>query len=212
MGSPLYTELLERAAEDVEAGGPAWTILSAHVAPGRGDAIALRLMAAVHRLVLNGKAPALAQHYPSVDGGRGVSGAWEAFRGVLEERGSDLRSLVSLPCQTNEVGRCAPLAFGFLEVVAESGLPLRLLEPGASAGLNLRWDHSATEAGESSGVTPEGRSLSAASGRTRPRGRRRSRWSRAVAATCGRSTPRAWRITSLCAPPSGPTRSAGSSV
>jgi hypothetical protein len=30
---------------------------------------------------------------------------------------------------------------GFLEVVRQTGLPLRLLEIGASAGLNLRWDH-----------------------------------------------------------------------
>ncbi len=42
--------------------------------------------------------------------------------------------------QTNEVGRCAALLFGFLAVAAETQLPLRLLEVGASAGLNLRWD------------------------------------------------------------------------
>jgi len=42
--------------------------------------------------------------------------------------------------QTNEVGRCAALIFGFLAVAEETELPLRLLEVGASAGLNLRWD------------------------------------------------------------------------
>ncbi|MFN7925746.1 MAG: DUF2332 domain-containing protein [Bryobacteraceae bacterium] len=30
---------------------------------------------------------------------------------------------------------------GFLEIANRTGLPLRLLEIGASAGLNLRWDH-----------------------------------------------------------------------
>ena len=44
------------------------------------------------------------------------------------------------PVQTNEVGRSRALALGFLAVAAETGLPLRLLELGSSAGLNLRWD------------------------------------------------------------------------
>lgn len=44
------------------------------------------------------------------------------------------------PVQTNEVGRCAALLPGFLAVTAAVGLPLRLLEVGASAGLNLQWD------------------------------------------------------------------------
>jgi hypothetical protein len=43
--------------------------------------------------------------------------------------------------QTNEVERSRALLPGFLEVVRQTGLPLRLLEIGASAGLNLRWDH-----------------------------------------------------------------------
>jgi len=42
--------------------------------------------------------------------------------------------------QTNEVGRSAALVGGFVEVARRSALPLRLLELGASAGLNLRWD------------------------------------------------------------------------
>ena len=45
------------------------------------------------------------------------------------------------PPQTNEVGRSAVLLGGFLRVAAATGLPLRLLEIGASAGLNLIWDH-----------------------------------------------------------------------
>src|SRR5262249_4531229 len=40
----------------------------------------------------------------------------------------------------NEVGRSAVLVGGFLIVARESGLPLRLLELGTSAGLNLRFD------------------------------------------------------------------------
>ena len=141
MGSPLYAHLLERAAEDAGAGGPVYELLEPFDAPSlRADALALRLMAAVHRLVLGGQAPGLAAHYPSAGGSAALDGAWPAFRDVVADRREHLRSLVVLPCQTNEVGRCAALAFGFLEVAQRYRRPLRLLEVGASAGLSLRFD------------------------------------------------------------------------
>jgi hypothetical protein len=98
-------------------------------------------MAAVHRLVLAGEAERLAAHYPTAGGQAGIAGAWDAFRELVADRRERLQPLVGRPCQTNEVGRCAPLAFGFLELAARSGLPLRLLEVGSSGGLNLRLDH-----------------------------------------------------------------------
>jgi hypothetical protein len=58
-----------------------------------------------------------------------------------------LRELVHRPVQTNEVGRCAALLGGFLEVARHTGLPLRLLEVGAAGGLILRWDQYRYEAG-----------------------------------------------------------------
>ena len=113
-----------------------------------GSALALRFLGAVHRLVLEGRAPALARHYPSAGGEAGLEGAWAAFRDTLEQQRDTLRGLVHRPCQTNEVGRAAALFGGFLLVARETGLPLRLLEIGASAGLNLRWDHYRYEQGD----------------------------------------------------------------
>ena len=107
----------------------------------RASALALRFLGAVHRLVLEGRAPALARHYPSAGGEAGLEGAWAAFRDTLEQHRDTLRTLVHRPCQTNEVGRSAALFGGFLLVARETALPLRLLELGASAGLLLRWDH-----------------------------------------------------------------------
>ncbi len=141
LGSPLYATLLRAASADVVAEGPAWDVLGDAATRDTGDALALRLMAAVHRLVLTRRAPALALHYPSVGGTAGIHGAADAFLALLAERRDDLAPLVALPCQTNEVGRCAALVPGFLTVAAASRRPLRLLEVGASAGLNLRWDH-----------------------------------------------------------------------
>jgi hypothetical protein len=139
MGSPLYGSLLARAAGDVEAGGPCWTVLAPHLAPARGDAVALRFMAAVHRLVLTGQAPELARYYPSAGGDAAAGAAWEAFRDTVESHAGGLVEGTARPCQTNEVGRAAGLVCAFLEV-ASLGLPLRLLEVGAAAGLVLRWD------------------------------------------------------------------------
>lgn len=140
LGSGLYADLLEAAARDCETGGPTWDVLAPHVTRDSGSALALRLMAGVHRLVLQGDAPQLTPHYPSVGGDAGSDGAWPAFREVLVAHGDVLRDLVAKPCQTNEVGRCAALLGGFLTVAAQTGLPLRIIEIGASAGLNLRWD------------------------------------------------------------------------
>lgn len=140
LGSPLYQELLLRAAADVEAGGPTWEVLKGHEEDPPTSALALRLMGSVHRLVLSSEAPDLARFFPSA-GGRGlIEQAWPAFRSVLSQQCERLRQLVTRPVQTNEVGRSAALLGGFLLIAREARLPLRLLEIGASAGLNLRWD------------------------------------------------------------------------
>ena len=147
LGSRLYARLLERASDDVEAGGPSWVVLKGHESDPHGSLLPLRLMGGAHRLALEGKAPALARHYPSAGGELGRDGAWEAFRDTIVEHCDALRSLVLNPVQTNEVGRAAALLGGFLLVARETGLPLRMLELGASAGLNLRWDHCRYENG-----------------------------------------------------------------
>jgi hypothetical protein len=137
LGSPLYEDLLRRAADDFERRGPTHAVLDGHEDDPGGSALALRLTGAVHRLALDGTAPELAERYRSTDGRHELT--WRAFSGVLERHRGRLRSLVEMPVQTNEVGRCAALLPGFLAVSAETGLPLRLLEVGAAAGLILRW-------------------------------------------------------------------------
>lgn len=148
LGSPLYHHLLVRAAEDVLAGGLVWEIFGHADGEPYREAEALRLMAAVHRLVLLRRAPRLARYYPSVGGTADLDGVWQAFRATLAEQPETVRGLATLPCQTNEVARSAALLGGFLQVARETGLPLRLLEVGSSAGLQLRWDHFFYRTGE----------------------------------------------------------------
>ncbi len=140
MGSPLYAQLLTTAAQDVLGGGVLSDLLVPRVRPGRGDAAALRLMAAVHRLVLTRRAPRLAAHYPSVGGTPLLAVVDAAFLTSVAEHLGVLGVDIERPCQTNEVGRCAGLVVGLLEVAAVTGLPLALREVGAAAGLNLRMD------------------------------------------------------------------------
>jgi hypothetical protein len=142
IGSELYAGLLERATEDVEAGGPTWEILRGHESDPEFSVLGLRLLGAVNRLVLTGGEPALAEAYGEGD----ASETWPHLHEALRRNAEELRGSLEQPVQTNEVRRCAALLFGFLAVSAETGLPLRLLEVGASAGLNLRWDRYRYEA------------------------------------------------------------------
>ena len=136
IGSQLYAGLLERAREDVEAQGPTWDVLRGHEGDPRFSVLGLRLLGAANRLALTGREPGLGSAYR--DGH--VAEAWEQLQEVLRRNATELRGSLERPVQTNEVGRCAALLFGFLAVANETRLPLRLLEVGASAGLNLRWD------------------------------------------------------------------------
>jgi hypothetical protein len=147
MGSPFYSSLLESAATDIP--GAVGDVLEGFESNHEWSAVPLRLMAAVHRMVLEGKFPALEPHYPSVGGDGDAAAAWPLLRDGLNENRAEIRQLVERGCQTNEVGRSAALLGGFLEVAQRTRLPLRILEIGASAGLNLRWDRYRYESGPS---------------------------------------------------------------
>jgi hypothetical protein len=141
LGSPLYAELMERAAADVEAGGIVRDVLAGHEPDPGPSALALRLFGGLHRLALDGGAPDLAARLPSTGGDGDSAAAWAAVLGTVEDRFDTVRDLLNRGVQTNEVGRSAALLGGFLQVAGVTVLPLRLLELGASGGLNLRWDH-----------------------------------------------------------------------
>lgn len=140
LGSPLYAHLLRRSADDFDESGPLRELLAPHEHDSRGSALGLRMMGAVHRIALEGQVPQLARFYPSCGGTVALEPAWQAFRNTIAEQMACLRQLVLRPVQTNEIGRCGPLLGGFLLIAHRTHLPLRLLEIGASAGLNLQWD------------------------------------------------------------------------
>ena len=141
-GSPLTEALLAGAADDLARGGIVRDLLAPHAdAPG-GSVISLRLAGSLHRLVLDRRAPELALHYPSVGGTAPVGEVWPAAERACRENADALEPLLRRTVQTNEVGRAAAL-YGALSLLGDG--PLRLLEVGASAGLNLRCDRFAYE-------------------------------------------------------------------
>jgi hypothetical protein len=140
LGSPMYADLLTVLADDAAAGGATARVLAGlEDAPGP-SAVALRLMGSLHRLVLEGRAPQVAGYVPS------VGGTWHPERGpaavlaFLAEQPDAVREWLDRPPQTNEVGRSAALMAGLLELTAAAPLPVRLVELGSSAGLNLLAD------------------------------------------------------------------------
>src|SRR5215469_16297933 len=144
LGSPLYGDLLLHAADDLQSGGLVAEVLEGFLDDQLRSALALRLLGGVHAIALSGRAPALAAFYPSAGGTperrRGSPRAWAAFRQVLTEFRAEIRSWLGHPPQTNEVGRAAALLGGLRHIATECELPVRLIEVGASAGLNLRAD------------------------------------------------------------------------
>ncbi|MGH3356270.1 MAG: DUF2332 domain-containing protein [Nocardioidaceae bacterium] len=139
-GSPMYADLLERVAADVESGGECAVFLKGHEDDSLPSALALRLLGSVHRLVLDGTASSLVPFYPTTGGRWEPDAGWHAFQQTLRLHADAVRSRLDQVPQTNEVGRSATLMGGLLHIVAEQGLPVRLHEMGASGGLNLLAD------------------------------------------------------------------------
>ena len=138
-GSAFYGDLCRLIAANLR--GPVRDLF----APWRGQsfealmeaAVSLRFLGALHDLALSGDDPALAAAFPPA--AADAESAWRAAREAIGARPDRLAAFMTHEPQTNEVRRAACLLPGFLQVAAETALPLRCLEIGASAGLNQLW-------------------------------------------------------------------------
>jgi hypothetical protein len=132
--SPLYGEICRAVASDDET-----LALMLH-APAHQRRPTL-LQAAIHDLLLAGADHELATHVPTVAAGRGASGAAGplALRFCREHRDALAHTLATRSTQTNEVNRAAALLPALVDAVPR-GRRMRLVELGASAGLNLLLD------------------------------------------------------------------------
>lgn len=141
MGAPLYTELMRGMAADWEAGGIVREICSGWADAPEGAYVQLRFLGGLHRLVLAGLAPELVPFYRNLGGDRPAPGAWPVAREVVVAHAERLRADLDIVPQTNEIGRSVGLVVALTAARRATGLHrVRLLEAGASAGLNLRVD------------------------------------------------------------------------
>src|SRR5258707_710890 len=86
LGSPMYGQMLEWAADDLERGGPVWRVVEPYLDKPFNFAHHLRLLGATHRLALTGEAPQLAAHYPTTGGDGDVEAAWRPFLPLIGGR------------------------------------------------------------------------------------------------------------------------------
>ncbi len=141
LGSPFTARLLRLVAERLQPG----TAIADRLLTWPGDigpsaqSVPLRLAGSLHGLVLSGTAPNLAAAYPP----HGVDDdtLWAAIVQSLQDHETTLQTWLNSPPQTNEVRRSACLIAIGHWLGDRHGLPLILTEIGASAGLNLMWDH-----------------------------------------------------------------------
>ncbi|HEX6655504.1 MAG TPA: DUF2332 domain-containing protein [Candidatus Limnocylindria bacterium] len=136
-GSPLYAELCGRLADD-----PARASIVLGAPPAFHTP--LILLAAVHHLLLSGADGALGAYYATVSGEatRPIDDQlYPTFAAFVDQHRSELEALVATHAtQTNEARRTVVTLPALGMVASASGLPLALLEVGASAGLTLLVD------------------------------------------------------------------------
>lgn len=141
MGSPFYAELLNQLAEifvQNRASLIGKTFATWRGNP-KGDAVALRLLGALHYLVITQADNDLQAIFPPLQSLVGDSRA-DALLRSIERHQVFIVDYLSSPPQTNEVGRSSVLLGGFLEIAKRFGPELDIFEIGASAGLNMAFD------------------------------------------------------------------------
>lgn len=155
LSSPFYSELLACALSDAASGVPFWDAMDRWQGNPMSALLPLRMLGALHDLVLAGRAPALAASYPSPGFAGDPVTAWAELNAVIRREETFIDARLDAQVQTNEVRRCLALLPGFLLISERSGLPLRLAEIGASAGLNLCWDRYRYRLGDMTWGDPE---------------------------------------------------------
>ncbi|GHG80418.1 DUF2332 domain-containing protein [Streptomyces griseocarneus] len=133
--SPLYETLSRTVART-----PELLDLAADTQPGQPAPN--MLLGAIHHIIRRGSQHPLATYFT------GLEELPEARAGALltdfcRRHAERIRQTISTrSVQTNEVGRCAVLlpAFAALQQQLDDSHPIRIVDVGASAGLNLLWD------------------------------------------------------------------------
>jgi len=147
LGSIQYADLLEALVDDHRRGGPVVALLAGRSDRPLHDALPLRLLGALHRAALLGRAPELAARFPSC-GGDGAPIDLAVVYRVVDRLRDDVEDGLRRGVQTNEVGRavCHLAIANWLPTIGIDTFDW--WEVGASAGLNLSFDQYAADTGQ----------------------------------------------------------------
>jgi hypothetical protein len=154
-GAPFTGRVCGLIGERLDRSGPIgrrvldWSGNPSHEAA----ALPLRLAGGLHDLARSGAAPALAAVYPP-HASPADDALWSILSDSLEREAERLSPWLDGPPQTNEIGRSAGLMAGLLVLADRFGLPFRLYELGASAGLNSLLDRYAFRLGDTQAGDP----------------------------------------------------------
>jgi hypothetical protein len=136
LGSPFTAAVCDAIAEHLPSAGHApLRRMRAWAGDPQADALALRLCAGLHFLVLTGADETLAAAYAARE--TEARALWSVLEPVLFRHGETLSAWLDNAPQTNEVARSAIMLPALLAVARRYRRPLALFEIGASAGLNL---------------------------------------------------------------------------
>jgi hypothetical protein len=136
VGSPFTAAVCDTIAEHLPSASQApLRRMRAWLGDPQADALALRLCAGLHFLVLTGADEALVAAYAVRETDRRA--LWSVLEPVLVRHGEMLSSWLDSAPQTNEVARSAIIMPALLVLARRYQIPLALFEIGASAGLNL---------------------------------------------------------------------------
>jgi len=141
-GSPTWAAVLGAAVEDLDRDprGPLGRLLLGDEADPVRSNLPLRLVGALHRIALADATCPLRSWLPTTGGVVDPLRAVAAARDLAADDPEGLRLAMTAPVQTNDAGRSAALSAGIHAAVRRHPMPVRLLEIGASAGLNLLLD------------------------------------------------------------------------
>jgi hypothetical protein len=136
LAAPLYERLSEGTRRDQ-------ALCEMAARSPLGQPPANMLFGAVHYLLLRGAQHPLRRHYRTLATEPPPGEVpFRLFRDFcLQHRDEVVELVATRVTNTNEVGRCAFLLPAFTLLAQEAPQPLHMVEIGASAGLNLYWDH-----------------------------------------------------------------------
>jgi len=138
LGSPFMGVLLDLLADRLAPETAVGRAVFGWTGDPYPDALALRLTGALHGMVLDGTDPRLQAAYPPAE--TDPDALWIAVDAAMREHASRILEWLDRPPQTNVVARSGMLLPSLLLIARETAMPMRLLELGSSAGLNLICD------------------------------------------------------------------------